>query len=194
MIKSYAPAGIRSDFAKYLRQLIKGGSRVLIGRTSDGNRLYIFSGYIALCVPESAYFHIVSGIDKVFSQQLDHGMGYEIVKKKVHPIRTIEIVYRSERAWNIGDCLPTHYTPYVKLGDRILALESDPRRPIFIPESRHACFEKEKWIWVSSGERKPLMGMGIDHDARAIICPALGHIQPTPADLAIVNERIEDCL
>lgn len=193
MIKSYAPAGIRSDFAKHLRWLIKGGSRVLIGRTNDG-RLYIFSGYIALCVPESAYFHIVSGIDKVFSQQLDHGMGYEIAKKKVHPIRTVEIVSLFENAWNIDGCLPTHYTPYVKLGDRILALESNPCKPIFVPESRHACFEKEKWIWVTGGERKPLMGMGVDNDARAIMCPALGHIQPTPADLAIVNERVEECL
>ena len=187
MIKSYAPAGIRSDFAKYLRQLIKGGSRVLIGRTNDG-RLYIFSGYIALCVPESAYFHIVSGTDKVFSQQLDPGAGYEIAKKKVHPIRTIEIVSRFERAWNIDGCLPTHYTPYVKLGDRILknGMDGDDVKEL---QTCLIGLDYDCGVWGADGEFGDATEQAVEQFQHAHGCMVDGEVGPET--LAALEKAME---
>lgn len=191
MIKNYEASGIRSEIVKVFRKLIKGGARVLIGRTDDG-KIYVMSGYVAICIPETAYYHVVAGMHKDFASMPSEGIGIKIEHGKTSVTSASEVAYAFEKLWDENGIRGAHPTPYRKDNYRIVSINGKtkdaPAQPTFVDDNVLGCFDPAKWVWFSKHPYSPLMGIECKQYSRAIILPVLGRIQPTPIEEMIANE------
>ena len=191
MIKNYEPAGIRSNIVKLFRKLIKGGARVLVAHTDHG-KIYVMSGYAAICIPETAYYHVVSGMHTDFASMPSEGIGIKIEHGKTSVVSASEVAYMFEKLWDENGIRRAYPTPYRKDEYRIVSVQGntkyEPSRPMFVDDELLKCFSPEKWSWYSKHPYSPLMGIECKQYSRALIMPVLGRIQPTPIEEMIANE------